>query len=86
MPKKCSVPGTGTISSPKFPSGLNIFEYCLLISNKEKLLVSNLQFAYKAEQSTSQFTWLAKEVITHYKNNGSNVYACLLDCSKVLTK
>ncbi len=50
------------------------------------MLVSNLQFAYKAEHSTYQCTWLAKEVITHYKNNGSNVYACLLDCSKAFDK
>ncbi len=65
---------------------LNIFEYCLLISNKDKLLVSNLQFEYKAEHSTSQCTWLAKEVITNDKNNGSNVYACLSDCSKAFNK
>ncbi len=65
---------------------LKIFEYCLLISNKDKLLVSNLQFAYNADYSTSQCTWLAKEVITHYKNNESNVYTCLLDCSKAFDK
>ncbi len=50
------------------------------------MLVSNLQFAYKAEHSTSQCTWLDKEVITHHKNNGSNVYACRLDCPKAFDK
>ncbi len=39
---------------------IKIFEYCLLISNKDKLLVSNLQFAYKEEHSTPQCIWLAK--------------------------
>ncbi len=42
---------------------LKIFEYFLLISNKDILLVSNLHFAYKAEHYTSQCTWLAKEVL-----------------------
>ncbi len=65
---------------------LKIFEYCLLISNKDKVLVGNLQFAYKAEHSTSQCTWLAKQVITYYTNNGSNVSACLLHCSKTFDK
>ncbi len=35
---------------------LKIFEYCLLISNKDKMLVSNLQFAFKVDHSTSQCT------------------------------
>ncbi len=65
---------------------LKIFEYCLLNGNRDKLLVSGLQFAYKPEHSTSQCTWLAKEVISHYKNRGSDVYACLLDCSKAFDK
>ncbi len=65
---------------------LKIFEYCPLISNKDKLLVSNLKFAYKVEHSTSQCTWLAKYVIKHYKNNGYNVYARLFDCSKAFDK
>ncbi len=50
------------------------------------MLVSNLQFAYKAEHSTSQCTWLVKEVITYFKNNGSNVCVCLLGCSKAFDK
>ncbi len=31
---------------------------------------------------TTQYTWMAREVISYYNNNGSDVYVCLLDCSK----
>ncbi len=65
---------------------LKIFEYCVLNVNRNKLLVSGLQFAYKPEHSTTQCTWLAKEVISYYKSKGSDVYACLLDCSKAFDK
>ncbi len=44
--------------------------------------VESFQFAYKAGMSTTQCTWAAREVISYYNNKGSNVYCCLLDCSK----
>ncbi len=36
--------------------------------------------------STTQCTWAAREVITYYNNNGSDVYSCLLDCSKAFDR
>ena len=65
---------------------MKIFEYCVLNQNRDKLLVSGLQFAYKPEHSTTQCTWAAKEVVSYYNNNGSNVHACVLDCSKAFDK
>ncbi len=46
------------------------------------LTSGDLQFAYKADTSTIQYTWASREVITYYNNNGSDVYSCCLDCSK----
>ncbi len=34
------------------------------------------QFVYKADTSTAKWTWAAREVITYYNNNGSDVYWC----------
>ncbi len=65
---------------------LKIFEYCVLNTNRDKLLVSGLQFAYKLEHSTTQCTWAAKEVISYYNNKGSGGYICVLDCSKAFDK
>ena len=65
---------------------LKIFEYCVLNSNRDKLRASSLQFAYKPEHSTSQCTWVSKEIVSYYNNNGSDVYGCLLDCSKAFDK
>ncbi len=46
------------------------------------LICGDLQFAYNADTSTTQCTWSAREVLTYYNNNGSDVYSCLLECSK----
>ncbi len=48
------------------------------------LTSGDLQFACKADTSTTQCTWAEREVITYYNNNGSDVYLCLLDCSKTV--
>ncbi len=50
------------------------------------LSTSNLQFAFRENSSTTQCTWLSKEVIAHYNNKGSDVYSWLLDCSKAFDK
>ncbi len=41
---------------------MKIFEYCVLNTNRDELLVSGLQFALKPEHSTTQCSWAAKEV------------------------
>ncbi len=65
---------------------MKIFENCVLNTNRDKLLVSGLQFAYKPEHSMTRCTLAAKEVISYYNNKGSSVYACVLDCSKAFDK
>ena len=43
------------------------------------LYTSELQFAYKRDHSTMLCTAVFKETVSHFLENGSNVYACLLD-------
>jgi len=63
-----------------------LYEYIILELYGSLLTSSDLQFAYKSEASTTQCTWMAREVISYYNNNGSDVYACLLDCSKAFDR
>ena len=41
-----------------------------------------MQFVYKKGHSTTLCTLVYKEVISHYVNNNTSVYNCLLDASK----
>ncbi len=50
------------------------------------LTSGDLLFAYKADTSTTQCAWAAREVISYYNNNASDVYSCLLDCSKAFDR
>ncbi len=59
------------------------YQVYLTTSNQMCLTASNLPFAFKDNSSTTQCTWLSKEVIAH---KGSDVYSCLLDCSKAFDK
>ena len=65
---------------------LKVFEYCVLNRYRNELISSDLQFAYKSDHSTTQCTWVATEVVSYYKKNGSDVHACVLDCSKAFDK
>jgi hypothetical protein len=65
---------------------LKLFEYVILESHCDTLTSSDSQFAYKRNCSTTQCTWVAQETIHYYKNNNSDVYLCLLDCSKAFDK
>ena len=65
---------------------LKVFEYVILGSQSDALKSSDYQFAYKCNSSTTQCTWVARETINYYKNHGSDVYTCLLDCSKAFDK
>ncbi len=58
-----------------------VFEYIILELYGHFLTSNELQFASKSKASATQCTWMAREVIS-YNNNGSDVYACLLDCGK----
>ncbi len=63
-----------------------LFEYVILDLYRPMLMSGNLQFAYKTKSSTTQCTWMAREVISYYNNNGSDVYSCVLDCSKAFDR
>ena len=47
---------------------------------------NDLQYVYKSGLSTMQCTWVAREIISYYTHNGSDVFGCLLDCSKASDK
>ena len=56
--------------------------YIISPKNKEKLFnTSELQFAFKPNQSTHHYTFVLNEVVQYYVNNNSNVHAMLSDCS-----
>ena len=53
---------------------------------REKLLTSELQFAFKALHSTSMCTTVVKEVCNYYRARGTTVYSCMLDASKAFDR
>ena len=65
---------------------MKLFDLVILNIHSQSLKSSDWQFAYKAHSSTTQCTWVAREIVSYYNNNGSPVYACLLDCSKAFDK
>lgn len=50
------------------------------------LATSDNQFGFKANHSTAQCSFVVKEVVQHYVNGDSTVYACLLDASKAFDR
>ena len=61
---------------------------CKLYDNVNLCLHGNylntpdMQFSYKRGYLTTLCTLIYKEITHQYKNNGSDVYSCLLDASK----
>lgn len=47
---------------------------------------SHYQFGFKQRHSTAQCSFVVNEVVQHYVNSGSTVYACLLDASKAFDR
>ena len=60
----------------------------LIIIDKygDKLITSDLQFAFKGEHSTTMCTAVLKEIASHYNNRKSDVYLCMLDASKAFDR
>ena len=54
-----------------------VFHYVIIELYQNTLMSSDMQFAYKALCSVVYF-----ETLQYYKQNGSQVYSCLLDASK----
>ncbi len=65
---------------------VKVFEYVLLFRSYQYLSTSNQQFGYKQQHSTIQCTWVANETISYYNSMKSDVYCCLLDCTKAFDR
>lgn len=63
-----------------------LFEYVILELHSEHLYTSDMQFGFKRNHSTIMCTAIYKEVVNHYRCNGSDVYSCLLDASKAFDR
>ena len=59
-----------------------LLDYVIINSFPNIFNTSDQQFAYKASFSTTMCTFMVIETIQYYRENGSNVYTTLLDCSK----
>ena len=59
----------------------------VLIDRLQPFLITNdAQFGFKAGHSTTHATYVLKEIINNYTNQGSPVYACFLDASKAFDR
>ena len=63
-----------------------IIDRVILTRSKESLQTSDLQFAYKANNSTSMCSLALKEVAAYYIQNGGNVFCTMLDASKAFDR
>ena len=59
-----------------------LFELIILVTHRNTLSTSDLQFGYKKGQSTTSCTFVAEEVIQYYLNVDNDVHIMLLDASK----
>ena len=60
----------------------------LIIIDKygDKIITSDLQFAFKGEHSTTMCTAVLKEIASYYNSRKSDVYLCMLDASKAFDR
>ena len=63
-----------------------IFDLIVLNRYKNELSTSDMQFAFKGKHGTTMCTLVMKEVMSHFKRNGSAVYAGLIDASKAFDR
>ncbi len=63
---------------------VKVLEYVFLFRSYKYLSTNTQQFGYKQHHSTIQCTWVANETISYYNSMKSDVYCCLLDCTKLL--
>ncbi len=57
----------------------------LIMSYKDKLYTSDMQFAFKEKHGTVMCSLVVKEVVHYYINNKSDVYSCV-DVTKAFDK
>ena len=61
---------------------LKLFDWVVLILYGEKLASDMFQFGFKPKSNTMMCSWLLSEVVDRYNREGSDVYVCLMDCTK----
>lgn len=63
-----------------------ISEIIIMSRYQDRLCTSDLQFAFKAKHSTVMCTYVLKEVVRYYSNNGSDVFSCYGDATKAFDR
>ncbi len=63
-----------------------IIDIILIMRYKDKLQISDMQFAFKDKHSTVMCCLVVKEVVRYYVNNKFDVYSCCVDASKAFDK
>ena len=63
-----------------------LFDIVMLMRNKDCLMTSQLQFAFKPNLGTTMCSLVVKEVLNYYIHNGARVAACFLDATKAFDR
>ena len=58
------------------------YQLIIMFTFSNYLKFDDLQFGYQPNVSTSMCTWIAVETISHFTQNGSDVFTCLMDMRK----
>ena len=65
---------------------LKLFDNVVLLLWGHLLASDSLQFGYKSGTSTTQCTWMVREVAEYYQKRGTPIICVTLDCSKAFDK
>ena len=63
-----------------------IIDIVIINKYKDKLVTSELQFAYKSEMSSIMCTTILKEVCSYYQYRNTDVFVCMVDASKAFDR
>ena len=63
-----------------------LFEHFILYKIKSFLTTADNQFGFKERHSTDMCVFLLKQIVSHYNQHGSPVFAIFLDASKAFDK
>ena len=63
-----------------------VIDLVILNRHQEAFNSSDLQFGFKSSHSTNHCTFVAKEEIAYYINNGSDVFSCARDMQKAFDR
>ena len=63
-----------------------LFDALVIEREYDKLLTSDLQFAYKKGHSTDLNIMILKDTVSYYLSNDTPVYCCMIDASKAFDR